>query len=241
MARRVFYCSLGETNVGVFAKGRQSFADGVTAWNTNRLLCYLLDVDDLGPSAGAWKVSNATIPSGSTVRLTTQANHGLTAGDEVEVWGIGGVTNTTGIFSVLASNLTATQFEFTASTTPTGTYTSGGYLINLSAPTFMSDINVSGTADIAKVAIPTSGRTTINGYLDAPNLVFSNVSGDIVEAFCIVRAAATDADTSNDTTESAQRLILCQTPATSGLTGLPQTPVNANINIDFAAQGITRI
>lgn len=226
--------------MGKFAKGRAAFADGTIAWNTNRLLLYLLDVDDLGPSAGAWKVTSVILPSGNTVRVTTQANHGLSAGDEIEIWALGGLTNTTGIFTVLSSNLTATQFEFTATSTPTGTYTSGGYLINLTGPTYFSDINVSGTADVAKIALPTSGRSTTNGYCDSANVVLTSVPGpDAIEAYAIVYAAATDVST-NDATESIQRLIVCQTPATPGLSGLPQTPDNGNINVDFAAQGIFR-
>lgn len=226
--------------MGHFAKGRQARADGLIAWNTNRLLAYLLDVDDLGPSAGAWKVTAVTLPGGFTVRVTTQQNHGLSANDEVEVWALGGMTNTTGIFSVLASNLTATQFEYTASAAPSGTYTSGGYIVNLTAPTFLSDINVSGTADVAKIALSTTGRSTTNGFLDLPDAAWTSVTGDVVEMMAIVKAADTDVST-NDNTETVQRLILCQTPATSGLTGLPQTPVNGNINLTFPTGGLGRV
>lgn len=225
--------------MGHFAKGRQARADALIPWNTCRLLAYLLDVDDLGPSAGAWTVTGATIPSGNTIRLTTGAVNGFSVGDEVEVWGVGGITNSTGIFTVTAKPTTS-QLEFTASSTPTGTYTSGGYVVNLTAYTFLSEINVSGTADIAKVALSTTGRTTNNGYLDAPDGVWSSVTGDPVEMMAIVYAAATDVST-NDANETVQRLILCQTPATSGLTGLPQTPTNGNINLNFSSQGLGRV
>lgn len=224
--------------MGYFAKGRQAFADGLIAWNTNRLLAYLLDVDDLGPSAGAWTVTAATI-SGSTIRLTTGAVNGFSVGDEVEVWGVGGITNSTGIFTVTAKPAT-NQLEFTASTTPTGTYTSGGYVVNLTAPTFLSDINVSGNADVAKIALSTTGRTTTNGYLDAADSTWTGVTGDVVEMMAVVYAAATDVST-NDNNEAVQRLLFCNTPVTSGLTGLPQTPTNGNINLNLPTLGFGRI
>lgn len=223
--------------MGYFAKGRQARADGLIAWNTNRLLAYLLDVDDLGPSAGAWRVQTAVV-SGSTVTVDTQQNHGLTTNDEVEIWGLTGLTNAAGIYQVTVTD--ANTFTYTA-TSPSGTHTAGtGYLVNLTAPTFLSDINVGGTADIAKVALLTAGRSTTNGYLDAPDAVWTAVTGDPVEMMAIVKAADTDVST-NDANETVQRLILCQTPATAGLTGLPQTPVSGNINLNFSSQGVGRV
>lgn len=223
--------------MGHFAKGRQARADGLIVWNTNRLLAYLLDVDDLGPSAGAWRVQTAVV-SGSTVTIDTQANHGLTTNDEVEIWGLTGLTNAAGIFQVTVTD--ANTFTYTA-TSPSGTHTAGtGYLVNLTAPTFLSDINVSGTADVAKVALATAGRSTTNGYLDAPDATFTSVTGDVVELMAIVKAADTDVST-NDATETVQRLILCMSPATPGLSGLPQTPTNGNINLVFSSQGLGRV
>lgn len=223
--------------MGYFAKGRQARADGLIAWNTNRLLAYLLDVDDLGPQAGSWRVQTASI-AGSTVTITTQQVHGLTTNDEVEIWGLTGTANTSGIYSVTVTG--TTSFTYTASS-PTGTHTAGtGYIVNLTAPTFLSNINVTGTADVAKVAIPTTGRSTTNGYIDAPDVSWTSVTGDVVEMMAIVKAADTDVST-NDNDETVQRLILCQTPATAGLSGLPQTPQNGNINLNFSSQGIGRV
>lgn len=223
--------------MGYFAKGRQAFADGLIAWNTNRLLAYLLDVDDLGPSAGAWRVQTASV-SGSTVTVNTQANHGLTTNDEVEIWGLTGLANVTGIFQVTVTDLDT--FTYTA-TSPSGTHTAGtGYLVNLTAYTFLSQINVGGTADVAKIAISITGRDTTNGYIDAPDATWTAVTGDVVEMVAIVMAAATDVST-NDANETVQRLLLCMTPATPGLSGLPQTPSNGNINLNFSSQGVGRV
>lgn len=223
--------------MGHFAKGRQARADGLIAWNTNRLLAYLLDVDDLGPSAGAWRVQSASI-AGSVVTVNTQANHGLTTNDEVEIWGLTGLTNAAGIFQVTVTD--ADTFTYTASS-PSGTHTAGtGYLVNLTAPTNLSDINVSGTADIAKVALSVTGRSTNNGFLDLPDAAWTAVTGDQVEMMALVKAADTDVST-NDANEAVQRLILCMTPVTASLSGLPQTPTSGTINLNFNAQGLGRV
>lgn len=225
--------------MGYFAKGRQAFAEGLIFWNTSRLLAYLLDVDDLGPADGAWKVTGATY-SAPYVTLTTSAAHGVSANQEVEVFSIAGISNTNGVFSVFDAPNT-TSLRYVPAATPTGTYTAAtGYIVNLTSPTFLSDINGRGTADIAKIALATTGRSTTNGYLDAPDAVWTAVAGDPVEMMAIVQAATTDVST-NDNTETVQRLILCQTTATPGLTGLPQTPTNGNINLNFSAQGLGRI
>lgn len=223
--------------MGYFAKGRQGFADGLIAWNTNRLLAYLLDVDDLGPSAGAWRVQSASI-AGNVVTINTQANHAFTSNDEMEIWGLTGLTNAAGIFQVTVTD--ADTLTYTASS-PSGTHSAGtGYLVNLSAYTFLSEINQSGTADVAKIAISPTGRSTTNGYLDAPDSTWTSVTGDPVEMMAVVKAADTDVST-NDANETVQRLILCNTPATPGISGLPQTPTNGNINLNLPATGFGRI
>lgn len=225
--------------MGYFAKGRQAFADKLIDWNNNRLLAYLLDVDDLGPADGAWKV-NAASYSAPYVTLGTTAAHGVTAGQELEVFSVAGISSVNGIFTVFDAP-TTTTLRYVPASTPSGTYTAAtGYIVNLTSPTYLSDINGRGTADIAKIALAVTGRNTSNGYLDAPDAVWTGVTGDPVEMMAVVKAADTDVST-NDNTESVQRLILCMTSATPSLTGLPQTPTAGNINLNFNSQGLGRI
>lgn len=235
--------------MGYFAKGRQSFADGNILWTTSRLLAYLLDGDALGPASTAWKINGAAIQSGNlTLRIATTVAHGILVNEEVELWGIGGITNAPVGVYVVSNVSDTTHFDVVVTSTLSGTYTSGGYVINLTASTFLSSITGSGSATISKVAIVTAGRSSTNGYLKAPNVIFTSVptiSGGTgqVEIMAIVKVdgASSATDASLDATLTAQRLILCQTPATVGLTGLPQTPTGGNINLDFNTSGIGRI
>lgn len=224
--------------MGFFDKGLEGFAGagslGKISWDENKIKIILVDMDDAGPSAGAFRITGCTY-STLTVTVTTQAAHGMTTGDRFEIWGVGGITNVTGEF-VVASAPTTTTFTFVATVQPTGTYTSGGYIADLSL-TYLSQFVVSGGRIATSGAL--TAKSVTNGYLDANDVVYSAVTGDPVEAWVAVRAAAQDADA--DLADTAQRLILLQSPASPGLTGLPQTPSAGNINLTFASQGVARI
>lgn len=219
----------------MFGKGREGFAAADLDWDAHKLNCILADMDDAGPSAGAYKVTGAT--GTTTVTITTQAAHGLSVNDEVEVFSITGISNVNGVQTV-ASTPSGTQFTFTPATAASGTYTAGtGYIADLSLQ-FLSEFLPSG-GRVATMEIPTAGRSVLNGTLDAADITFSSVTGDPVEAFIIVKAGNTPGGA--DVADTAQRLILIQTPATPGLTGLPITPNGGNINLTFNASGIARL
>lgn len=84
-----------------------------------------------------------------------------------------------------------------------------------------------------------AGKSVLDGVLDGPDVIFTAVTGDPVEAWVATRAANAQADA--DLADNAQRLILTQTSATPGLTGLPATPNGGNIVLGFSAQGIARL
>lgn len=216
-----------------FSKGKEGFASADIDWDAHKLNAILVDMDDAGPSAGAFKITGAT--GTTTVTITTQAAHGLSTNDKVEIFSVLGISPVNGVQTV-ASTPSGTTFTFVPATTASGTYTAGsGYIADLSLQ-YLSEFVPSG-GRVSTIEIPTAGRTATNGVLDAADVTFTSVPGpDPVEAFIIVRAGATPGGA--DLADTAQRLILIQTPATSGLTGLPITPNGGNINLTFAAQGI---
>ena len=68
---------------------------GKISWDENKIKCVLVDMNDAGPTPGAFVVSGVTY-SGTTVTVTTSAAHGMTAGDRFDIFSVGGVTNVSG-------------------------------------------------------------------------------------------------------------------------------------------------
>lgn len=203
----------------IFEKGRESFAGGEINWSSNKIKAIIVDMNDAGPAAGAWVVSGCTF-SGNTVTITTSVAHGLVVGDRVAVKNVGGMTNVDGNYDV-ATVPTTTTFTYTAST-PSGTYTSGGFIANLSK-TFLSEF-VAAAGRVSSSAV-FANKTRTNGVLDADDATFTSVTGDPSEVIIIVRAANADADA--DLADTAQRLIVYIDTAT----GLPVTPGGGNITV----------
>ncbi len=224
-----------------FDKGREGFAGKGTlntniVWDENKINCILVDMDDAGPAVGGFKVTGCT-SSSTTVTVTTSTAHGLAVNNPVEVFSIAGITNVNGVWTV-ATVPTSTTFTYVVTTAPTGTYTTNtGYIANLSL-TYLSDFVVLA-GRIATATIPSTGKTVVNGVLDAADVSFNSVTGDPVEAMLFVRGAAAQSDV--DLAATAQRLILIQTPNSVGFSGMPLTPDGSNINITFSSSGIARI
>lgn len=215
----------------IFEKGRESFAGAEINWSSNKIKALLLDMNDAGPVAGAWVVTGCTF-SGNTVTLTTSAAHGFAVGERIAVKGVGGMTNVDGNYYVVTVP-TTTSLTFTASS-PSGTYTSGGFIANLSK-TYLSEF-VAAAGRVATSGVLTN-KTRANGVLDADDVTFPTVTGDPCEALIVVRAANADADA--DLADTAQRLIAFIDTAT----GLPVTPGGSNITVqwDSGANRIAKI
>lgn len=145
-----------------------------------------------GPVANSWVISNVSNPSGNTVRITTTAANGVTVGNKVTVWGV------TGSISGFANNgegsnpktwtVTAADnsgpyyFEFSYGSSVTGSYTSGGYLVNLYTPTTTDVIDLSG-AIVSEDAITVT--SVAYGKVTASNLTLSTVSGATCQAIML--------------------------------------------------------
>lgn len=233
--------------MALFEKGRELIlADG--GWKPSgssgaKYKAVAVDMGLAGPATGAWGVTGATFAS-TVVTLTLPSGHGFLAGHAIEVFLVGGLTNVNGVWTV--TSVTATTVVFSVTTTPTGTYTSGGYVVNLSLAQFVEGATSTGlfiTANVAAGAVSRSGAlsslTNTNGVADADDAVFTNVSGNTIEAIAIVQFATTFAG--SDVADTAAKLVHLITPSTSGTVGLPVTPNTANINITWSASGIFKI
>lgn len=202
----------------LFDKGREGFLDGTIDADTAVLKCKLIDLAAAGPATGAWKITN--VSSGANPTITTQANHGLSTGDLVAISGVGGATGVNGNFAVAS---TPTGTTFTITTGAPGTYTSGGYLMNLSK-TFMDTIGASGQVSTSAAL---ASVTKTNGILDGADSVFTAVSnaGAPVQGVLLYQASAVTGGA--DVAASAQRCIAWIDTAT----GLPVTPNGGDITV----------
>ncbi len=229
--------------MAVFLKAREGFLGGDIDWNANKFKAILCDMNDAGPTVGAWVVtgvsSSGTAPD-ILATITTSAAHGLAAGQTVEVFLVGGATQVNGVWTVNTVP-TTTTFTIKMGSTVVSAYTSGGFIANLSL-TFLSEfIPGAGRVKIAPDAgFPLPSQTIVNGTADAADVSFAAVPGpDAVEAILVVRTAAAPADA--DLADTAQRLIWLNTPVTPGTTGLPVTPNCGDINVTWNAQGLFAI
>lgn len=231
--------------MALFEKGRELIlSDGgwkASVSNGAKYKACAIDMGLAGPAAGSWVVTGATF-SGTTVTVTLPSGHGFVTGNAIEVFMVGGLTNVTGVWVV--SGTTATTVSFVVTTLPVGTYTSGGYVANLTTPTFLTDLvtaaNIAASPSGVVSRTPAmTGLTATNGVADANDEVFTNVSGNTIEAIAIVQFASLYA--SADVADTAARLVHLITPATVGTAGLPVTPNTANINLAWSSQGIFKI
>lgn len=218
-----------------FVEGSEGLLTGLIDLDTNKLKCYLIDLDQAGPAAGAWVITAVTNAVNPTI--TTQVAHGLVVGDRVAISGVVGAVGVNGNFDVLA---VPTSTTFTVTAAAPGAYTSGGRLMNLSK-TFVSEISVVAAARVA-VSAALTGASGANGVFDANDTQFPSVPALAVgnnQAEGVVIAAVAPTTGAADDALSAQRLIHWMDSGS----GFPITPNGNNIDLiwDNTANRIFRI
>lgn len=211
----------------VFPKGME-WLGGAGDWFNNKIKAILVDMNDAGPSAGAWVISNVTNADPTTV--TIGSTTGMTAGDWVAVFGVGGATGVNGIWQVNTVP-NSTTFTIDLPSAP-GAYTSGGFVANLSKQ-FLSDFVASGGRVATSAAL--TGKTMTNGVFDANDISWPGVAGDATEAILIIHAA--DTEGGGDLADTAQRLLSFH----ASVTGLPLAANPGTVNWTIPANGLFSI
>lgn len=207
---------------GLFRRFKKSVLDADTDLLVNNIKAVLVDLTDLiGTHCRA--ITGAT---NATPIVVTCTAHGFTNGDFVSISGVGGNTNANGLRKI--KNQATNTFELTdildVNIAGSGTYTSGGFAVNLSTADFLDDIG-SG----ARVAISgnLANKTTTAGTFDFDDFTWSSVAtGDIAEAVIFY----------DDTpgTEATKTLICID----DGATNLPVTTNSGNIQYQVNAAGL---
>jgi hypothetical protein len=218
-----------EVSLAKFTKFNEQILQAGINLTTTRLKIVLVDMNDAGPTAGAWVITDVSEVVNPTI--TTNAAHGLAVGNRVEIFGVGGADEVNDVWYV-DTVPTTTTFTITLATPPS-TYISGGYVANLNTEFLSGFVGVGGRIG---TSIPLSSVTVTNGVFDCADLTGVNKittadGADPVEAFLLVRTAVLSGDT--DLADSAQRLVYIGTPNGQGASGLPLTPNSGGVEMAF--------
>jgi hypothetical protein len=179
----------------------------------------LLDVTAVGSA-----ITGAT---NATPIVVTSTAHGLSNGDLVADFSVGGNTAANGVFRV--ANVAANTYELTdpdtgANIAGSGAYTSGGRMLPLGTWQFYSDLS----AGVVGTPVALTTKTYTKGVFDADDVTWTSVTGNASAAVVFY------IDTG---TAGTSRLVYL---LASG-TGLPVTPNGGNISVTFNASGLWRI
>lgn len=219
----------------LFDKGRFGFGETLIGWVANAQAAALFD--PLFASAATYTKQISNVTNANPAVYTTTTNHNISNGDIILSGGIGG-------------NLSANQLGRAASITPntyqmvtlegagiavagSGVYTTGGWVVNLTQPTFVSDIIV-GSNRIGTDAGPLAGTTDVGGVLSAANFnwtaVSPNYAGELAWAIIFYDAAGgTDATNRIIAINDGKLQVVCNTTANMAATVVFVEPLIAGI------------
>lgn len=154
-----------------FDKGRQGFAAGDIDWDANTFNVMPLKLDGTVTDTCVKAITGITT---ATPPVVTSNSHGFTNGDIIVQRGVGGMLNANGTFKVASA--TTNTYALTTldgqNVVGTGTYTSGGCAINLTAADFFDDLDgaVCTGASTLAAATALASKTNVNGTIGAANI-----------------------------------------------------------------------
>lgn len=163
-------------------------------------------------AAATGKVAIVTAATNaSPIVLTTSGAHGYTAGDVILVGGIAGNLAANGLYvatAVTSTTITLGTLLDSVATTGSGAYTSGGYTLDVTTATILSDIGNANGTDITLTGAALSG-----GVLSATFPAWSGLTATKSYAVAIY-----DSTVSNDLVmliDGMQQVYVCAQAAVS--------------------------
>lgn len=208
---------------GVYLKFKQEALKATYPLASDSIKAVLVRLGSI-TSAGVKAVTGCTA---ATPGVVTATSHGFSNGDIVTLSGIGGITGASGRFKI--AGVATNTFQLTdpitgANITTTGTYTSGGFAVNLSTPQFLDAVD-SGARVATSSAL--ASKTFTLGVFSFAAFTWSAVT---------TGAAAQAVIFYDDTpaTDAAKPLIAID----DGATNLPVTPNGGDITYTPNGSGL---
>jgi len=199
-----------------YDKGLEHFA-GTGNWSTEAFRTTLVDLADYQVGSGITDATNAT------PIVITIASHGLSNGDHIVITGVGGNLAANGSFIIAA--VATNTFELVGSV-GTAAYTSGGHAVLLNGDFNYDDVPAG--ARVAEMTVDHQLKTITDGYLDAADVTYLAVTGDVSEGLVTFL---------NSGVESTSRLLFIHTVGTN----LPVTPIGDDIVIQWQNSPIANL
>lgn len=210
----------------LFEKGRQGFADKQIDWNTDTIRAMNLNLTTADTHVKA--ITGATNASPIVLTITS---HGWTNGDIIVVGLVGGNLAANGTWKI--ANQATNTVELTTlkdglNSSGSGTYTSGGYAINLTAVTALDQINGGRVADGSGTDITLTTPTLVDGTLDADDVPNTNLTGT-VHALVLYRFTSNDAGSLPAVFIDGKMLVTAAADAASSATTIWVEKLTGNI------------
>ncbi|MCI0391684.1 MAG: hypothetical protein MOB07_23310 [Acidobacteria bacterium] len=210
----------------LFEKGVDGIMDGTVDLDTNTIKAALLDLATA--DAGIKAITGAT---NATPIVITATSHGFANGDVVLIGGVGGNQAANGIWKI--ANQAANTFELTnpitgGNASGSGTYTSGGYAVNL-GPSASGDNWDDFSAAVIGTPQTLTSPVVSNGAFDSADVVFSSVSGNSVEAMGVYKDTGTESTSRMVAIMDGRHIVTCAATAAASATSIAVEPLAAPI------------
>ena len=216
----------------MFDPGRHGFGEQLIGWVANNQKAALLDPTQ--PATWTREITNVT---NANPAVYTSAAHGFSNGDIILNGGIGGnlSANQLGRATAVAANTyeMLTLEGAGIAVAGSGAYTSGGWAVDLTQATFVSDIIV-GNGRVGTDSGPLAGTTDIGGVLSATNFSWLAVTQAYAgqQAWAVIfydAAGGMDATNRLIAINDGKLQVVCNTNAAGGATTVLVEPCIAGI------------
>ena len=222
----------------IFASGSEAIGKATVDFDTSTQKAALIKT---GTATTSLKLITAMTGAASPITVTSNS-HGFANGDFVCVGGVLGNTAANGIFRV--ANQAANTFDLQVSLdggatfsacTGNAAYTSGGYVVNLTAPSFVSSFTAAKVGTDQTLASKTT-NSPLPGVMDAADPTWTAVAdpGADVVGILLYQFGTADADSQVLAWYDGRVRVVCAATAAGAATSLAVEPLQAAI-----ASGVT--
>jgi hypothetical protein len=213
----------------LFEAGRNAFAAGTCNWATGKGASGAVQacLISLTATTGIKAITGAT--TGANAAAVTCTANGFSNGDVVVITGVGGTTTANNLWVVEGQATNAFNlFDYNLGTqgTLTGTYTSGGFAINLgpgASGATWTDFSAALVGTGTAAGVPLTTLSEAQGVVSAATATFPTVSGSVATGIILLATASSAQGTlaSSDIPLAwidGQMVVTCAATLTAGTT-----------------------